>query len=166
MYGMNPVTEENAMFKEFKEFISKGNVADMAVGIIIGVAFGKIVTSFVSDILMPPLGLLLGKMDFSNLFINLSDTAYPTLVAAKAAGAATINYGVFINTVIDFIIVGFAIFLVIRQINRMKKAPPAAEPTTKECPFCLSTIPLKAGRCAHCTAELFHAGETEYAAHR
>lgn len=157
------------MLKEFREFIAKGNVADMAVGIIIGAAFGKIVTSFVSDILMPPLGLLLGKVDFSNLFINLSGTDYATLAAAKAAGAATINYGLFINTVIDFVIVGFAIFLLIKQVNRMRKtpeAPPPAEPTTKECPFCLSTIPLKAGRCAHCTAELFHAGEVEYAERR
>ena len=110
------------MFKEFKEFAMKGNVLDMAVGIIIGAAFGKIITSFVSDILMPPLGLLLGKMDFSNLFINLSGQSYPTIAAAKAAGAATLNYGIFINTIIDFLIVAFAIFLLIRQVNKMKRA--------------------------------------------
>jgi large conductance mechanosensitive channel len=141
------------MLKEFKEFAMKGNVMDMAVGIIIGAAFGRIVTSLVNDIIMPPIGLLLGRVDFNSLFLNISGTSYPTLAAAKAAGAATINYGVFINTVIDFLIVAFAIFLVVRQINRWTTKPaPPAEPTTKNCPYCLSTIPLKATKCAFCTA--------------
>lgn len=139
------------MIKEFKEFVMRGNVMDMAVGIIIGAAFGKIITSFVSDVLMPPIGLLLGKVDFSNLFINLSSTHYDTLKAAKEAGAATINYGVFLAAVVDFIIVAFAIFLVIRQINRMKRTP---EATMKDCPFCGSSILVKAVRCPHCTSEL------------
>ncbi|SYZ72073.1 mechanosensitive channel [Candidatus Zixiibacteriota bacterium] len=144
------------MFKEFKEFAMKGNVVDMAVGIIIGAAFGKIITSVVSDIIMPPIGLLLGKVDFSSLFVNLSAESFPTLAAAKAAGAATINYGLFINTVIDFIIVAFALFLVIKQMNRLKRepAPAPAVPTTKECPFCYSSIPLKATRCPNCTSEI------------
>ena len=142
------------MFKEFKEFVMKGNVLDMAVGIIIGVAFGKIITSFVSDILMPPLGLLLGKMDFSNMFINLSGQSYPTIAAAKAAGAATLNYGIFINTIIDFLIVASAIFLLVRQVNKMKRAPAAAATTTKDCPFCASAIPIPAKRCPHCTSQL------------
>ncbi|MBP1610884.1 MAG: mscL [Firmicutes bacterium] len=144
------------MLKEFKEFAMKGNVLDMAVGIIIGAAFGKIITSFVGDVLMPPLGLLLGKMDFSNLFVNLSGTEYPTLAAAKEAGAATLNYGTFINTIIDFIIVAFAIFLLIRQVNKLKRQPevvPAA-PTTKDCPYCFSAVALKATRCPHCTSSL------------
>jgi len=144
------------MLQEFKEFAMRGNVLDMAIGIIIGAAFGKIITSFVNDILMPPVGLLLGKVDFSNLFINLSGQPYATLAEAQAAGAATINYGVFLNTVLDFIIVAFVIFLLVRQVNRLKREPeaPPAEPTTKECPYCLSTIPLKATRCPHCTSEL------------
>jgi large conductance mechanosensitive channel len=142
------------MFKEFKEFAMKGNVLDMAVGIVIGAAFGKIITSFVSDILMPPLGLLLGKMDFSNLFMNLSGQNYPSIAAAKAAGAATLNYGIFINTIIDFLIVALAIFLLIRQVNKMKRQPPAAAPTTKDCPFCASAIPIPAKRCPHCTSQL------------
>lgn len=144
------------MFKEFKEFAMRGNVVDMAVGIIIGAAFGKIITSFVNDVIMPPVGLLLGKVDFSKLFINISGTYYPTLSEAKAAGAATINYGIFVNTVLDFIIVAFAIFIVIRWLNRMKKkpAPASAEPTTKECPFCFSMIPIKATRCPNCTSAL------------
>jgi large conductance mechanosensitive channel len=144
------------MLKEFKEFAMRGNVLDMAVGIIIGAAFGKIITSFVGDVLMPPLGLLLGKMDFSNLFVNLSGTEYPTLAAAKEAGAATLNYGTFINTIIDFIIVAFAIFLLIRQVNKLKRQPevaPAA-PTTKDCPYCFSAVALKATRCPHCTSSL------------
>ncbi len=141
------------MLKEFKEFALRGNVLDMAVGIIIGAAFGKIVTSFVGDILMPPLGLLLGRVDFSNLFITLSGQSYPSLTAAKAAGAATINYGVFLNTVLDFLIVAFAIFLLIRQVNRFQKQQ-AAAPTMKACPYCVSTIALKATRCPHCTSEL------------
>jgi len=143
------------MFKEFKEFIMRGNVMDLAIGIVIGAAFGKIVTSFVSEILMPPIGLALGKVDFTNLFINLSGTHYDTLKAAKDAGAATINYGLFLGVVIDFIIVAFAIFLVIRMVNRMrrKKEDEPAE-TTKECAFCLSSIPLNAIKCAHCTSDL------------
>lgn len=144
------------MFKEFKEFAMRGNVLDMAIGIIIGAAFGKIVTSLVSDVIMPPIGLLLGKLDFSNLYINLSGQPYASLAAAKASGASTINYGLFINTVIDFIIVAFVIFLLIRQVNKMKRQPEvaAAVPTTKECPYCLSVIPVKAVRCPHCTSEL------------
>ncbi|MDW7646261.1 MAG: large conductance mechanosensitive channel protein MscL [Desulfuromonadales bacterium] len=148
------------MFKEFKEFAMRGNVVDMAVGIIIGGAFGTIVKSLVADVLMPPLGLLLGGVDFSNFFVVLKQgtTAgpYAALAEAQAAGAVTINYGVFINTVISFIIVAFAIFLLIRGINRMRReeeAPPA-EPTTKECPFCMSSIPIKASRCPNCTSEL------------
>ncbi len=140
----------------FKEFAMRGSVLDMAVGIIIGAAFGKIVSSLVNDIIMPPIGKLLGGIDFSNLFINLGSESYPSLKAAKEAGAATINYGVFFNTVIDFLIVAFATFLLVRQVNRLtrqKEAPPA-EPTTKDCPRCLSTIPIKASRCPHCTSEL------------
>lgn len=142
------------MLKEFREFVMRGNVVDMAVGIVIGAAFGKIVTSFVSDVLMPPIGLLMGKVDFSNLFIDLSGTGFATLAEAKKAGAATINYGLFFNTILDFIIVAFAIFLLIRQINRMKREPAPAAPDIKECPFCLSSVPLKAVRCPHCTSEL------------
>ena len=126
-------------------------MVDMAVGIIIGAAFGKIVSSFVSDILMPPIGVLLGKVDFANLFLNLSGKSYESLASAKAAGAATLNYGLFLNTMMDFVIVAFAIFLLIRQVNRLKAKP---ELTTKECPYCLSKIALKASRCPHCTSEL------------
>ena len=141
------------MLKEFKEFAMRGNVLDMAIGIIIGGAFGKIVSSFVSDVLMPPIGLLLGGVDFSNFFINFTgDEA--TLAAAQAAGAATLNYGVFLNTVLDFLIVAFAIFILIKQVNRFKREEPAPDPTTKECPHCLSEIAIKATRCAHCTSEL------------
>jgi len=142
------------MLKEFKEFAMKGNVLDMAIGIIIGAAFGKIITSFVADVLMPPLGLLLGKMDFSSLFIDLSGQSHPTMAAAKAAGAATINYGIFINTVIDFLLVAFAVFLLVKQVNRMKRPAPAAAPTSKDCPFCASAIPIQAKRCPHCTSQL------------
>jgi len=141
------------MLKEFKEFAMKGNVIDMAIGVIIGAAFGKIVTSLVSDILMPPLGLLMGKVDFSSLFITLSGQHYTSLTAAKAAGAPTLNLGVFLQTIFDFVIVAFVIFLLVRQINRLKREP-AASPTTKECPHCLSSIPLRATRCAHCTSDL------------
>ena len=141
------------MLKEFKEFAMRGNVLDMAVGIIIGAAFGKIITSFVSDILMPPIGLLLGNVDFATLFLNISGQTYATLADAKKAGAATINYGLFLNTVLDFLIVAFAIFLLIRQVNKLNRQP-AAAPTTKDCPFCLSAVPLKAVRCAHCTSQL------------
>ena len=142
--------------KEFKAFAMRGNVLDMAIGIVIGVAFGKIITSFVNDVVMPPIGLLLGKVDFSNLFIDLSGKSYATLAEAKAAGAATIKYGVFLNTLVDFIIVAFAIFLLVRQINRMKCQPEVApaSPTTKECPYCLSSIAIKATRCSHCTSEV------------
>ena len=142
------------MLKEFKDFAMRGNVLDMAVGIVIGAAFGKIVSSFVGDILMPPLGLLMGSVDFSSLFIDLSGQSHASLAAAKEAGAATINYGVFINTIIDFVIVAFAIFVLIRQVSRFQKPAPAAPVTTKDCPFCLSAIPIKASRCAHCTSEL------------
>ncbi len=143
------------MFKEFKEFAMRGNVLDMAVGIIIGAAFGKIITSFVEDILMPPVGLLVGNVDFSNLFFNLTGQSFDTLAAAKEAGVATINYGMFFNHVINFVIVAFAIFLLIRQVNRLKRveaAPPA--PATKDCPQCLMTIPVKATRCGHCTSAI------------
>lgn len=143
------------MFKEFKEFALRGNVLDMAIGIIIGAAFGKLITLFVSDILMPPIGLIVGKVDFSNLYINLSSTEYETLAAAKAAGAATMNYGIFLNAVIDFIIVAFAVFLLVRYINRLKRPEPApVAPETKECRFCLSAVPVKAVRCPHCTSEI------------
>ena len=144
------------MLKEFKEFAMRGNVLDMAVGIIIGGAFGKIVSSFVGDVLMPPIGKLMGNVDFSNLFVSLSGQTYATLDDAKKAGAATINYGVFLNTVLDFLIVAFAVFLMIRQINRLKKQPEAAPaaPTTKECAYCLTTIPIKAVRCPNCTSDL------------
>jgi large conductance mechanosensitive channel len=142
------------MLKEFKEFAMRGNVLDMAVGIIIGAAFGAIVTSFVADILMPPIGKLLGHVDFSNLFINLTETQYPTIAAAKAAGAATLNYGLFLNTIINFLIVAFAVFLLVRQVNRLAPKPVAAPPATRECPFCLSAIPLKATKCMNCTSEV------------
>jgi large conductance mechanosensitive channel len=144
------------MIKEFKEFVMKGNVLDMAVGIIIGAAFGKVVTSFVTDVLMPPVGLLLGKVDFSNLFINLSGKSFESLADAKKAGAATLNYGLFLNTTIDFLIVGFAIFILVRQVNRMKRqAPaPAPAPAARVCPFCFTDIPEKASRCPHCTSTL------------
>lgn len=145
------------MLKEFKEFALKGNVMDLAIGIIIGAAFGKIVASFVADVLMPPIGLLLGGVDFSNLFIVLKGkegVAIDSLAHAKEAGAATLNYGVFINTVIDFLIVAFAVFLLVKQLNRMKKTPQAPEPTSRECPHCLTSIPKKASRCAACTAEV------------
>ena len=143
------------MLKEFKEFAMRGNVLDMAVGIIIGAAFGGIVTSFVGDVMMPPIGRLLGHVDFANLFINLSDNHYDTLAAAKAAGAATMNYGVFLNAVINFLIVAFAVFLLVRSVNRFTAKPaPAAAPTTRDCPYCLTAVPLKASKCGHCTSEL------------
>ncbi len=144
------------MLKEFKEFALRGNVIDLAVGVIIGGTFGKIVTSLVNDIIMPPIGMLLGKVNFSNLFIDLSGTGYATLEDAKAAGAATFNYGLFLNTVFDFIIVAFVVFLVIRQMNRMRKPAPvvAPEPTSKPCPYCYTEIPLKATRCPSCTSQL------------
>ena len=141
------------MFNEFKTFVIKGNVMDLAVGIIIGAAFGKVVTSFVNDILMPPIGRLMGKVDFSNLFINLSDKSYDSLAEAKKAGAATLNYGLFVNTAIDFLIVGFAVFLIVKQVNRLKREEPAA-PATRECPFCTSVVSERATRCPHCTSEI------------
>ena len=139
---------------EFKQFAVKGNVMDMAVGIIIGASFGKIVSSLVSDVIMPPIGLLLGKIQFSNLFVTLSGASFPTLDAAKAAGAVTINYGVFIDTLIQFVIVAFAVFLLVKWVNKMKKETPAPEPNTKQCPYCLSSVPLKATKCAYCTSQL------------
>lgn len=144
------------MWEEFKKFAMRGNVIDMAIGIILGTAFGKIVTSLVNDILMPPIGLLFGKVDFSNLFINLSGRSFKSLEAAKEAGAATINYGLFLNTVIDFVIVAFAIFLLVRKVNEMtkKEEPAPAAPDTKECGFCFSAIPVKATRCPNCTSHL------------
>ena len=144
------------MLKEFREFAMRGNVLDMAIGIIMGAAFGKIVSSFVGDVLMPPMGLILGKMDFANLFINLSGKSYASLAEAKAAGAATLNVGLFINTVIDFVLVAFAIFLLVKQVNRLKRQPEAvpAVATTKECVYCLSAVAIKATRCPHCTSEL------------
>ena len=142
------------MLKEFKEFAMKGNILDLAIAIIMGTAFGKIITSFVNDIIMPPIGLLLGNVDFANLYINLSGGTYASLDEAKKAGAAVIAYGVFLNTVLDFIIVALVMFLFIRQINRMKKQPAPADPTTKECKYCLSSIPIKATRCPHCTSQL------------
>jgi large conductance mechanosensitive channel len=142
------------MLKEFKAFAMRGNVLDMAVGIIIGAAFGKIITSLVADVLMPPIGLLLGKVDFSGLFLNLPGRSYSSLAEAKAAGAATINYGLFLNTVIDFLIVALVIFLLVRQINRWNKPAPAAAPTTKDCKYCATAIPLAATRCPNCTSDL------------
>jgi large conductance mechanosensitive channel len=142
------------MLKEFKAFAMRGNVLDMAVGIIIGAAFGRIVTSLVADIIMPPIGLALGKVDFSTLFLNISGKDYPTLAAAKAANAATINYGIFLNTVFDFLIVALVIFLLVRQINRWNKPEPPPVPTTKECPYCVSAISPRATRCPNCTSEM------------
>jgi large conductance mechanosensitive channel len=144
-----------SMFKEFREFAMRGNVLDMAVGIIIGVAFGAIVTSLVNDIIMPPIGLALGGIDFSNLFVNLSGGSYASLSAAEEAGAVTINYGVFVNTVINFIIIAFVLFLVVRSMNKLRrKEETPAEPTTKECPFCIAQIPIEATRCPHCTSQI------------
>jgi large conductance mechanosensitive channel len=142
------------MLKEFRNFIMRGNVLDLAVAVIIGAAFGKIVTSLVNDILMPPLGLALKNVDFSNLFIDVSGGHYATLAQAKAAGDATINYGLFLNNVIDFVIVAFVIFFLIRTANKLKREPAAAAPTTKECPFCHTSIPLAATRCPNCTSTL------------
>jgi len=143
-----------SIVQEFKEFAVKGNVMDMAVGIIIGTAFGKIVSSLVSDVIMPPVGLALGGVDFSNMFITLSGQVYPSLEAAKAAGTVTMNYGIFINTIIQFVIVAFALFLMIKWVNKLKKETPPPEPNTKECPYCLSSVPKKATKCAYCTSQL------------
>jgi large conductance mechanosensitive channel len=149
------------MFKEFKEFAMRGNVVDMAVGIIIGAAFGAIVKSLVDDVIMPPIGLLLGNVDFSNLFVTLKQGAtagpYLTLADAKKAGAVTLSYGAFFNTIISFLIVAFSVFLLVKGMNKLKRQQeeaPAVEPTTKDCPHCLSTIPIKATKCAHCTSSL------------
>jgi large conductance mechanosensitive channel len=153
--------EVNGMLKEFKEFAMRGNVLDMAVGIIIGGAFGTIISSMVSDVLMPPVGLALGNVDFTNLFIVLKDgtkaaAPYAALADAKAAGAVTINYGLFINSVVSFVIVAFCVFMLIRSMNKLKReeAAPPAEPTTRDCPFCYSAIPIKASRCPNCTSEV------------
>jgi large conductance mechanosensitive channel len=140
------------VLKEFKEFAMRGNVMDLAVGVIIGAAFGKIVSSLVEDIIMPPIGKLLGHVNFSDLYINLSGKMYKSVIEAKADGAATINYGLFLNTVINFVIVAFAVFLVVHQVNRWTKKP--AAPTTKDCPQCAMTIPVAAKRCGHCTSQL------------
>ena len=144
------------MLKEFKEFVMRGNVLDLAVAVVIGAAFGKIIASLVDDVIMPPIGLALGNVDFANLFISLSGKDYPSVAAAKAAGAATLNYGIFFNTIFNFLIVAFVIFLLIRSYGKMQKPAPTAAPapTTKDCPYCLSAIPIKATRCAHCTSEL------------
>jgi large conductance mechanosensitive channel len=141
------------MWKDFKAFIARGNAFDLAVGIIIGAAFGKIVTSLVEDIIMPPIGLLLGKVDFSSLYVNLSGESYPSLAAAKTAGAATINFGVFISVVINFLVVAFVVFLLVKQVNRLKAAPPVS-PTTKECPYCFTAVSIRASRCPACTSDL------------
>ena len=141
------------MWKEFREFIARGNVMDLAVGVIIGAAFGKVVSSLVDDILMPPIGLALGGADFTNLFISLRGVPYATLADAKAAGAPTINYGIFINTIIQFLIVAFAVFLIVRQYNRLRRRG-EAEPTERPCPYCLLKIPVAATKCGHCTSVL------------
>jgi len=143
------------MWKEFKVFAMRGNVVDLAVGVIIGVAFGKVVTSLVEDIIMPPVGRLLGPVDFSDLFVSLRGTHYDTLAAAKAAGAPTVNYGLFLNTIINFLIVTLAVFLLVEQVNRWSKKPePPKAPTTKDCPQCAMAIPVAAQRCGHCTTQL------------
>jgi large conductance mechanosensitive channel len=143
------------MLKEFKEFAMRGSVVDLAIGVIIGAAFGKIVSSLVDDVIMPPVGRLLGHVDFSSLFLNLSDKSYETLAAAKGAGAPTLNYGIFLNTVISFLIVAFCVFIVVHQVNRWTKKPAAtAAPTTRDCPQCAMSIPIAAKRCGHCTTQL------------
>lgn len=143
------------MLKEFKTFAMRGNVLDLAVALVIGAAFGKVVTSFVADILMPPVGMLLGKADMSNLYIELSSTRHATMAEARAAGAATINYGLFLNAIVDFLIVAFAIFLIVRAVNRWQAPKTVVEaPKMRECPFCLSSIPAKATKCLHCTSVL------------
>ncbi len=142
------------MLKEFKEFAMRGNVIDLAVGVIIGGAFGKIISSFVADVIMPLIGLLLGKVNFSNLYVNLGPQKYATLAAAQEAGAPTLNYGLFLNAVIDFLIVAFVIFLAVKGINKLQKPAPEAAPTTKKCPFCFTEIPIEANRCPNCTSQL------------
>ncbi|HYB89648.1 MAG TPA: large conductance mechanosensitive channel protein MscL [Candidatus Binataceae bacterium] len=140
-----------SMWSEFKEFATRGNVLDLAVGFIVGTAFGKITTSLVNDVIMPPIGLVLGRVDFSSMYINLSGTSFPSLAAARAAGAPAIAYGAFINTIIDFVIVSFAMFVIVKQINRFVAKP---VPTTEACPYCLTPIPIGAHKCPHCTSEL------------
>ena len=159
-YAFHRRKRRTDVLKEFKEFAVKGNMVDMAVGIIVGAAFGAIVGSLVSDVLMPPLGLLLGNVDFSNLFLVLKEGKtpgpYATIAAAKGAGAVSLNYGLFVNTIVNFLIIAFAIFFIVRNINRLKKkeeSPPAV-PTTKDCPHCLSAIPIQAKKCGHCTSDL------------
>lgn len=147
------------MLKEFRELALRGNVLDLAIGVIVGAAFGKIVTSLVNDVLMPPIGLLTGGVDFSSLFLNLSDTAYASLAEAQVAGAATLNYGVFINVVIQFLIVAWVVFLLVRGVNRLRTrterpGAPEPSPTTRSCPFCITTLPIRATRCSGCTSEL------------
>ena len=142
-----------SMFSDFKEFAMRGNVVDLAVGFVMGAAFGKITTSLVNDVIMPPIGLLLGKVDFTSLYINLSEKTFPSLTAARTAGVPIIAYGSFINTIIDFVIVAFAMFILVRQMNRLV-SPALPAPTDKDCPYCLSKIPLAATKCAHCTSEL------------
>jgi len=142
------------MFKEFKEFAVRGNVLDLAIGVIIGAAFGKIITSLVDDVIMPPIGMLLGPVDFSNRFISLTGQHYDSLAQAKAAGAPTINYGLFFNALITFLIVAFVVFLIVRAVNRMRRGEETAPPVVKECQYCLSSIPIKATRCPHCTSQL------------
>lgn len=142
------------MMKEFKEFITRGNILDMAIGLVLALAFGKIVTSFVGDILMPPIGLALSRVDFSNLFISFGGQHFDTLSAAKAAGAATINYGTFLTTIIDFLIVAFVMFLLVKQVNRFKTPAVAPAVATRDCPYCFSAIPIKATRCGFCTSQL------------
>jgi large conductance mechanosensitive channel len=142
------------MLKEFRDFAIKGNVIDLAIAVIMGIAFGAIISSLVNDMIMPIIGYALGGVNFNDLFISLSGTAYASLAAAKAAGAPTINYGVFINTIINFIIVAFVLFLLVRSINRLKKAPAPVAPNTKDCPFCFTQIPIPATRCPNCTSEL------------
>ena len=143
------------MLKEFKAFVMRGNVMDLAVGVIIGAAFGKIVSSLVDDVLMPPIGQLVGKVDFSKLFVSLDGKSYADLEAAKTAHAATLNYGVFLNTIINFLIVAFCVFIIVQIVHRSTAKPePAAAPTTKDCPQCAMTIPIQAKRCGHCTSQL------------
>ena len=142
------------MFKEFREFVARGNVIDLATAVVIGAAFGKIVDSLVKDIIMPPIGLVLNRVDFSNLFINLSRNEYETFAEAQAAGAPTINYGIFINHVIAFLIVAFVVFLVVRQMNRFRRVGEPAQASEKTCPHCIMTVPLAASRCPHCTSNL------------
>ena len=143
-----------SFLSEFKSFALKGNMIDLAVAVIIGSAFGKIVDSLVKDVIMPPIGMLLGGVDFKELFINLSDKPFDTLEAAEKAGVPLIKYGLFINSMVDFTIIALVIFVIIRQMTKLKKQPVPADPTTKECPYCLSVIPLMATRCGHCTSEL------------